>query len=149
MGPVQFNSAGVPLCGSSACDLSKNTCCLTNTLQATCIAKSSTCPSEAASFGCLQKSDCSSSQVCCAIADESTLTAGTACQDVASQGNKCSPAPSSTEASAQACQTSAECVNGMTCSWQNCAIMGVSPVPELTLCGVQSGSPFNCSNHTQ
>lgn len=149
LGPVQFNSAGVPLCGSTACDLSTHICCLTQALQATCIANTAMCPSMAASFGCLQKSDCPTGKVCCAVADVSTSTAGTACQDVASQGDKCLPATSANSASAQACQTSAECVNGATCSWQDCAVSGIPMEPELVLCGVQSEAPFNCSNHTQ
>jgi hypothetical protein len=71
---------------------------------------------------------------------------------VATQGNECLPAPSATanQASAQACQTNAECVNGMTCSWQDCNIAGTAGIispPQLTLCGVQSESPFDCSNH--
>jgi len=144
---IMFNSAGLPLCGSTACDLSTHICCLTQQLQATCIANSTTCPSGAASFGCLQKSDCATGKVCCAIADVSTATAGTACQDVASQENKCLPAPTTNSASAQECQTTAECVNGETCSWQNCAVSGITPEPELVLCGVQNEAPFNCSNH--
>jgi hypothetical protein len=149
---VTFNDAGLVLCGSTGCDLTTHICCLNEALKTACIPNTSTCQSGYASFACAEKSDCPSGKVCCAMADESSATAGMACQDVASQGGQCLPAPSATanQASAQACQTTAECVNGMTCSWQDCSISGTSgiiPAPQLTLCGPQSEAPFNCVPH--
>jgi hypothetical protein len=55
--------------------------------------------------------------------------------------------------SAQLCQTDAECVNHMTCSWQVCTIpttvagVAVTLKPNLTMCGLQSAAPFNCAEH--
>jgi hypothetical protein len=38
-------------------------------------------------------------------------------------------------------------VNGATCSWQTCNVSGAPTPPQLTLCGLQSEAPFNCSEH--
>lgn len=142
---VTFNDAGIPLCGTTACDLKTNECCLTPPpYVATCNPQGTTCPGQAI-FNCVDETDCPSGEVCCGVANETAGTAGTECQDIASNNNQCSPAPSATMASAQVCQTTAECKNGMTCTWQDCTVG--SGVVSLAMCGVQSGAVFNCTKH--
>lgn len=104
------------------------------------------CPNDAV-FKCVEKTDCPSGQVCCGVADQAAATAGSACQDVAATGNHCTPvatSATSTQGSAQLCQTNAECITG-SCLWQDCTVGTLSP--SLTMCGLQSAAPFNCVAH--
>jgi hypothetical protein len=51
--------------------------------------------------------------------------------------------------SAQLCQTNAECPSGVLCKWQDCTVgTGVAALhPSLTMCGIQSQAPFDCTAH--
>jgi|HubBroStandDraft_1064217.scaffolds.fasta_scaffold30428_1 hypothetical protein len=156
---IVFNEAGVPLCGSVACNLTSNTCCVALNQTGSCIPQGQSCTSQEAQFKCLEASDCPSGQVCCGVANNSAgaASAGSECQDIAAAGH-CSPVPDagaqSTLGSAQLCQTNAECVNHMDCTWQVCSIdttidgvPNVMLMPNLTMCGLQSAAPFNCTAH--
>jgi hypothetical protein len=111
-----------------------------------------------AQFECLEASECPSGQVCCGVANntQGTASAGSQCEDISASGH-CDPVAdagaASTMGSAQLCQTDAECVNHMTCSWQVCTIpttvagVAVTLKPNLTMCGLQSAAPFNCAEH--
>jgi hypothetical protein len=151
---IEYDDAGVPLCGTAACDLKSNQCCLTQNLQtltATCVPQSMSCPSGAAVFQCAQETDCSQGKVCCASGDTTNPaapTAGSSCQTLTN--GACTPSDTATTASAQLCQTNAECKNGMACTWQDCTV-GTELV-SLTMCGIQSPasgsqSAFHCSAH--
>jgi hypothetical protein len=35
----------------------------------------------------------------------------------------------------------------MTCQWQTCNVSGALIEPQLTMCGIQSAAPFNCTAH--
>ena len=143
-------SGGLPLCGTTACDLTKNICCVTQTAQGSCIPNTQTCPSGDATFKCVQKTDCPGNDICCGVANESTSSAGSQCEDVSSTNQECTPVAtgaSSTQGSAQVCQTTAKCKNGMTCQWQTCNVSGALIEPQLTMCGIQSAAPFNCTAH--
>ncbi len=96
-------------------------------------------------FRCVEKTDCPGNQVCCGTADALGMTAGSECQDVSTTNNQCTPAATTLKGSAQLCQTNAECKNGMTCTWQDCMVGTL--MPSLTMCGIQSQAPFNCSAH--
>jgi hypothetical protein len=123
-----------------------------------CIPHAQSCTSQEAQFKCLQASDCASGQVCCGVANNSAgaASAGSQCEDIGSGGH-CSPVADagaqSTMGSAQLCQTDAECVNHMQCVWQVCTIpttvdgVSVTLMPNLTMCGIQSAAPFDCSAH--
>jgi hypothetical protein len=155
---IEFNDAGLPLCGSTACDLHSNVCCVSALAAGSCLAAGSTCPESdnypQAQFDCLQASDCPCGQVCCGIANDSnsSASAGSNCQDISATG-ACSPVADagaqSKSGSAQLCQTDAECKNGMKCSWQVCSVTtpysATPAMPNLTMCGLQSAAPFNCS----
>ncbi len=143
---VVYNDAGVVMCGTP-CPLTANICCISPFGQGTCLATSKTCPAQQAVFKCVQQADCPTGQVCCGVANQTAQTAGAQCQDVSTTGNKCTPVAtgaSPTQGSAQLCQTNAECKTG-TCIWQDCAVGTLKP--SLTMCGLQSGAPFNCKAH--
>jgi hypothetical protein len=140
---ITFNSAGIPMCGSTACDLKSNECCLSAAYIATCNPQSAACTGQAV-FKCVEAAECPQGQVCCGLADQTTASAGASCQTT------CTTGASSTMGSAQLCQTDAECKNGMKCIWQDCKVGMPEPSTanvELTMCGVQSASPFNCTAH--
>jgi hypothetical protein len=146
---VLYDDAGVPLCGTP-CPLTSNICCVDALGNATCHAQSATC-NQSAVFRCVSKSDCQGKQICCGVANQTASTAGSECQDVSTTGNHCTPvatSASSTQGSAQLCQTNGECLSG-SCLWQDCTVgTGVTTVhPSLTLCGIQSAAPFNCVAH--
>lgn len=153
---IQFTDAGVPFCGTAACALTSNICCIGVTAlglpQARCIASNSMCLASEAQFKCLQASDCVSGSVCCGVADESAgnASAGSECQDVSLTGGHCTPVAtggaSATQGSAQLCQTEAECPGG-SCTWQVCNVGGLGTAANLTMCGTQSAAPFNCTPH--
>jgi hypothetical protein len=142
---VQFTDAGVVLCGTP-CPLTSNQCCIDVLGNTTCSSLGASCTNEAI-FKCVQQTDCPANQVCCGVANQAAATAGSECQDVASTGNHCTPVAtmaSSTEGSAQICQTNAECLTG-SCLWQDCSVGTLKP--SLTMCGLQSAAPFNCVAH--
>jgi len=141
---VQYTDAGVVICGTP-CPLTSNICCIDQLGNGHCMSTTSSCSNLEATFKCVQATDCPANQVCCGNANQPAATAGATCQDVASNGNQCTPAPSSTEGSAQLCQTDAECVNGAECIWQDCTVGTLKP--SLTMCGLQSSAPFNCVTH--
>jgi hypothetical protein len=148
--------AGLPLCGSTPCDLSSHVCCVNYLGDGTCLASGSTCPTSGnlpqAQFECLQASDCTCGKVCCVIAQDTAgaSSAGSSCQDISATG-ACSPVADAGSASkagsAQLCQTNAECKNDLTCSWQACDVQTpYGPAkPNLTMCGGQTEAPFNCA----
>jgi hypothetical protein len=157
---ITFNDAGIMLCGTVECDLTANTCCVSATADGTCLSHGMSCPPTSvagvslpqAQFECLQASDCPCGQVCCGVANDSSssASAGSNCQDISATG-ACSPVADagaqSKSGSAQLCQTDAECKNGMTCTWQDCSVQTPygAASPNLTMCGIQSDAPFNCS----
>ncbi|MGH7439251.1 MAG: hypothetical protein ACRENE_26495, partial [Polyangiaceae bacterium] len=146
---IMFADAGVPICGT-ACPLPAHHCCVSYLGAASCQPAGTACPQAGgfpqADFQCVEKSDCAGNKVCCGYADTTTIppTAGASCQDTSTTGGACTPAPSSAKASAQLCQTNAEC-KGVSCLWQDCAV-GTSTL-ELTMCGIQMGQVFNCHMH--
>jgi hypothetical protein len=142
---ITYDDAGIPLCGSTPCDLKTNECCLSPTLVTQCLPQSQSCPTGDAVFECAQETDCPSGDVCCGTANDLTMTAGSNCQDISTTGNACTPAATLTAASAQLCQTDGECKNGMQCIWQDCMVG--TGTASLTMCGLQSSSPFNCKAH--
>ncbi|MGO9833804.1 MAG: hypothetical protein ACLP1X_06285 [Polyangiaceae bacterium] len=150
--PPQFTDGGTPLCNETPCDLQSNTCCVTQFITgSSCIEHSGSanqgCPANTAAFSCLQASDCTTAgQVCCGEADSTAQTAGTSCKTVAAGGSPCG-ASSSTAAYAQICTTTKECKNGMQCVAQVCAVVisGVTANAHLTMCGLQTQAPFNCT----
>jgi hypothetical protein len=87
----------------------------------------------AVTFGCNRACDCAAGQVCCGL--ETGNVATTSCQTVAS-GGACPGGATG----AQLCAGSSECANGQACTAQSCAYGA-----NLSLCGIQSQSPFNCS----
>jgi hypothetical protein len=141
---IMFNSAGIPMCGTTACDLTSNECCLAYPIPAaTCNPVGTACTGQAI-FKCVEASECPQGQVCCGLADQTTSSAGASCQTT------CTTGASSAMGSAQLCQTDGECKNGMKCTWQDCKVGMPEPAManvELTMCGVQTASPFNCTAH--
>ncbi|MGO9833458.1 MAG: hypothetical protein ACLP1X_04515 [Polyangiaceae bacterium] len=130
-----------PTCGNGVCDLRSDDCCFNatgisgGTIVGTwsCSPKTTGCSGAlSVTFGCSQACDCPSGQVCCGAENGSTAT--TSCQTVA-QGGSCPGGAMG----AQLCAMSSECVNGEACIPQACA-----EGANLTLCGVQSQSPFDC-----
>jgi hypothetical protein len=124
------------------CDLRANDCCFNptgfsgGTVVGTwsCPPKSTGCSGVlAVTFGCTQACDCPTGQVCCGTENGSTAT--TTCQTVASGGSCPGGAMG-----AQLCTVSSECVNGEACIPQSCA-----DGANLSLCGLQSQSPFDCA----
>ncbi len=155
---VVYTDGGVPVCGSTPCDLTSNVCCVSAQGDGSCLKAGSTCPDTVilgssfpqAQFDCLQASDCPAGDVCCGVATDATNTAsaGSNCQDISSTG-QCSPVASGSQSksgSAQLCQTDAECKNKQTCQWQVCDVQTPygAASPNLTMCGPQTGAPFNC-----
>ena len=145
----------LPLCGTTPCDLRDNICCVSISLTPTgrCLSKADggTCKGNEATVSCLhQACDCTGGQVCCGVARGSTtfipnVTSG--CQAVPSGGN-CQPYPdvtteAGTIASAQLCKQSAECENSQSCIAQTCLPPIVNA--KLSMCGLQSQAPFDCS----
>jgi hypothetical protein len=65
---------------------------------------------------------------------------------VASGGSPCGTS-TSTAAFAQICTATKECKNGMQCISQVCAVVisGVTAQAHLTMCGLQTQAPFNCT----
>jgi hypothetical protein len=134
-------------CGTP-CDLTADTCCVSSVGAAMCVTGHSGCgtfgsPLGAAAFECIQETDCPSGQVCCGYAANGMT--GSKCQDVSGNGGKCSPAPSSTQGSVQFCQKSCECKDGSECVAQSCTVTSGVPNANLTMCGLQSQPPYNCT----
>ncbi len=141
-----------PVCGvqsgAAGCDLRTSTCCLTQTLIGTCVAKGTACPSGQASVGCLQALECPSGQSCCGVVEDIQGAVISGCQNVP-LGGHCpySPyTPVSLYQGVQLCKTDAEC-KSLTdagtpdlCIHQTC-FMGAM----LSMCGVQSTAPLSCS----
>ncbi|HEX4446155.1 MAG TPA: hypothetical protein VH044_05450 [Polyangiaceae bacterium] len=143
-----FDGTGGIVCGTD-CDLTKNTCCVDGLGDAKCVNGHSGCGSfgnigGAAQFQCVQISDCPSGQVCCGYADSSSNLAGSKCQDISANGNKCAPAPTGTMGSVQFCQKTCECKDGSACVAQSCTVMG-APNAMLTMCALQDKAPYNCT----
>ncbi len=129
-----------PLCGTTPCDLRSNTCCISLTLQTSCIAGASAkCPSNEAAIHCLQACECGGGLSCCGVDNTLVGIVQTQCQSVPN-GGLCSPHPQTTaQASAQLCKLSSECKNGQACIAQTCVYGAM-----LSICGVQSQDPFDC-----
>ena len=143
---IMFTPAGVPYCAANApCDLTKNTCCVNALGVGTCTSGHNGCGAALnAAFECTEVEDCPTGQVCCGYADSTTSTAGSKCQDVSGTGNKCTPTPTTTQGSVQLCQKTCECKDGSECVPQSCNV-GASLPANLTLCGLQSEKPYNCT----
>ena len=142
---VMFESNGDLACGlNMPCNLKSDTCCVDALATASCKSGHAGCGAGlvAAAFECVQDTDCPSGQVCCGYAQNNA--AGSKCQDVSHNGNKCSPAPSSTQGSVQFCQKTCECKDGSECIPQSCNVMAGVPA-NLTMCGLQSQAPYNCT----
>lgn len=130
------------MCGTIACDLKTHDCCLSQALTVTCVAKGG-CPPLTAAFGCLSECDCTTAgQVCCGNANSQTNTASTSCQTV-SASEQCPGTISMASGFAQICETTSECKNNMPCIPQTCN--ATNPPAKLTMCGLQSQSPFDCA----
>jgi hypothetical protein len=133
-----------PVCGSQAgagpCDLRSNTCCLTSTLEGTCLpCANAVCPSSQATVHCLQSLECPAGQSCCG--DILTLfgEVKSSCVTLGPSGT-CPFVPWTTlQLGMQLCKTDAECKNGQPCIHQTCT-MGAM----LDMCGLQSAAPLNC-----
>jgi hypothetical protein len=143
---IMFSAAGVPYCAANmTCDLTQNTCCVNGLGVGSCMSGHNGCGAGLyAAFECIEATDCPSGQVCCGYADSTTSTAGSKCQDVSGNGNKCSPAPTTTQGSVQFCQKTCECKDGSECVPQSCNV-GASLPANLTMCGLQSEKPYNCT----
>jgi hypothetical protein len=88
---------------------------------------------------CLGTIDCPSGQSCCAI--QNGFVFDSECQTVADGGHCAAPPPAtSNQSAAQLCESTVECKNGAECIPQSC-VFGA----KLTLCGVQSASPYSCA----
>ena len=144
-----LDDAGGIVCGGGSCDLTMNTCCVAADATSMCVSGHSGCKGfggnilGAAQFECDQITDCPSGQVCCGYLN--STSAGAKCQDVSGNGNKCTPAPTGMMGSVQFCQKTCECKDGSACIAQSCATAPGVPPAKLTMCGLQSESPFNCS----
>jgi len=107
-----------------------------------CIPHGQSCPSLNAAFSCLTKTDCTTTgQVCCGVANATTMIAQTACQALGSDG-LCGTTTSNV-GYAQICEKQSECGGGLKCISQTCAIG--STQAHLSMCGLQSSPPFNCT----
>ena len=120
-------------CGGD-CNLSTNTCCLSQTMQGTCVARSQKCPQFNAAFSCGGAVDCPQGQVCCGVANQALGQAKTTCM-----ASCPTVSPSMTQGQAQVCRGTAECQNGMDCIPQTCLSMA-----NLSLCGLTAQKPFSC-----
>jgi hypothetical protein len=143
---IKFSASGEPLCdATNPCDLTKNTCCVGITGAGTCTTGHNGCGGALdATLECVEDTDCPTNQVCCGFFDMSAGMAGSKCQDVSGNGNKCSPAPTATQDSVQFCQKTCECKDGSECIPQNCNV-GL-PIPaHLTMCGLQQMGSYNCT----
>jgi hypothetical protein len=118
--------ASIVTCGNGTCDLSTRTCCA-GPQGSACVRKGATCPAETAAFGCLQATDCDGGEICCLLVGSAI---GASCESV-SEAGFC-PYPSQ-GASAQLCQTVAECGDADWCDSVPCVLGAVSG--DLSLCG--------------
>jgi len=138
-----------PICGTTPCDLRSNTCCITFVLQnpppARCVpGASATCNSNEITAHCLQACECGGGY-CCGQYDKIHGVVQSVCESeselVAFDGGlNCYPSPETvSSAAAQLCKTDAECQNGQPCISQTC-VAGAN----LSVCGLQSQSPYDC-----
>jgi hypothetical protein len=141
-GPL--NDGSVHYCGSTPCDLKSNTCCVSDVLIGMCVPHGQSCPANNAAFNCLGEADCTTAgQVCCGRADSVAETAETLCATPLSGGSPCNNGAS--DVSAQICESTAECQNGLPCIAQTCNVSSSLPAVHLAMCGLQSAAPFNCT----
>jgi hypothetical protein len=136
-------SYSAPQCGLDAglCDLHSNTCCLTTTLGGTCLpGANASCPSTQATVHCLQSDECPCGMSCCG--DIITILGEVKSKCVPlTQGQSCPYVPwTSTQVGVQLCKTDAECMNGQPCIHQMCIDGAI-----LSMCGLQSAMPLNCT----
>jgi hypothetical protein len=97
-----------------------------------------TCTSNEVKVGCLQACECGAGTVCCGVLNGAIVDSE--CQAVPANGH-CQPYPqTSTQASAQLCKVTSECIGGQSCISQTC-VLGA----KLNICGLQSQAPFNCT----
>jgi len=147
-----FNPQGEPSCGSTACNLgpSYKTCCISSTGAGDCVDSGTACPPGGSVYECLDAFECPSGLSCCGIVDETTATVAAACQStLTSPLSPCSnvaAADAATLVSVQLCQQEQGCQYGESCIWQDCTVEG-QPI-ELTMCGIHSGPPLNCTAHS-
>jgi hypothetical protein len=129
-----------PNCGATACDLRSNTCCVDFSFDTRCIpGANAKCNSNEATLHCTSACECEVGSVCCGVENTILGVVQTQCQAVP-DGGLCNPHPqTTTQASAQICQTTDECRNGQDCIKQTC-IYGAT----LSVCGLQSQDPFDC-----
>jgi hypothetical protein len=131
------DAATVLDCGGP-CNLQTNTCCLAMNQNGTCVPHGTACGTSGglpeAAFNCEGASDCPSGQVCCGVANETQLTAGTVCKATCPT---MSSSPS--QGQVQVCKGNAECQNKMNCIAQTC-VNGSN----LNLCGLTSQAPYSC-----
>jgi hypothetical protein len=120
-------------CGGS-CDLSTHTCCLASDMTGHCVPHGTACGSLQVSFTCEGASDCPSGQVCCGVADQTKLEAGTVCQATCPTMSS-----SATQGQVQVCKGNAECQNKKSCIPQSCA-----GGANLDLCGLTPDPPYSC-----
>jgi hypothetical protein len=119
---------------SAPCDLTKNTCCVSTLGEGTCQSGHNANCGIGAAFQCVEKSECPSGQLCCGFQTDSSH-GGSKCEAV-------SVCP--TQTSAQLCQTNGECAAGVQCIPQSCNVGAPLPA-NLTLCGLQSNSTYQCT----
>jgi hypothetical protein len=132
---IPFSDAGVPYCSTSApCDLKTNTCCVSTLGEGTCQSGHNANCGIGAAFQCIEKSECPSGQLCCGFQTDSSH-GGSKCETV----SVCPP-----QTSAQLCQTNGECAAGVQCIPQSCNVGAPLPA-NLTLCGLQSNSTYQCT----
>jgi len=70
------------------------------------------------------------------------MVAQTACQMLV---NGACGTNTSTAGYAQICETTKECQNGMQCVKQSCNVNAALPPAKLSMCGLQTTTPFNCT----
>jgi hypothetical protein len=135
-----------PSCnGTDPCDLRSNTCCLgygASGLVGTCTGGSNaTCPTNEATVHCVQAVECGGGLVCCGDIITLLGQVQSTCQAIP-QGSYCPFADdaSVSQIGVQLCKTDAECTTGEPCVHQTCIYGAV-----LDMCGLQSGSPLNCT----
>ena len=127
------DAPSVIACGGS-CDLSTHTCCLASDMTGHCVTHGTACASLQASFACEGASDCPSGQVCCGVADQTKLEAGTVCMATCPTMSS-----SATQGQVQVCKGNAECQNKKSCIPQSCA-----GGANLDLCGLTPDPPYSC-----
>jgi hypothetical protein len=88
---------------------------------------------------CSYSCDCLAGQSCCGEINLFPFAGTAVCQTIGSSG-LCATTSSTYSAAAQLCEQSQECKNNQPCIAQTC--VGGS---HFKFCGVQSGSPYNCT----